>query len=397
VGGPSGEWRDANAWRNTRTNTTGDAPAILLSSNGSPGMNNIDPAATAARNIVIGGGSRVEYYWPAGNGDFRLGQGSSLTVKDGATWIQETDATYTENGWTRFDPSNLILDGGTFARTGQSAGGDGGGILMMSSFADDSNAARLGAPRINVEIKNGGRLENNGQVWFGADEANSPDTRVTWTINDGTVDLTGGTIPLNNEVLVIDADLAFIYDYSQTLNRPKNEEYTINFTGPGSITVDTAGINVYRQDELGNWTGGDPVSYQDLWDQGILKANGLSGQTGDVPNGGGGVTARTPANFSDFFTVSGTPGGNNYTLNSLLPGDSLGGDFNNDGMVDGTDFLVWQQGVGGVHNGSTLATWRTNYGSTSSVAAVGAIPEPGTACLACLALGSLTMLRRRGG
>ena len=69
----------------------------------------------------------------------------------------------------------------------------------------------------------------------------------------------------------------------------------------------------------------------------------------------------------------------------------LAGDFNNDGTVDGEDFLEWQrdQSVG------SLAAWEANYGiaatlSTSSAA----VPEP-TTCVLALAALCLAMRRHR--
>jgi hypothetical protein len=56
------------------------------------------------------------------------------------------------------------------------------------------------------------------------------------------------------------------------------------------------------------------------------------------------------------------------------------GDFDVDGDVDGNDFLVWQRGVGGVHNAATLATWKANYGATAT-GAVRGVPEPAGAVL----------------
>ena len=316
VGAASGQWTDANAWKNVTTNTTGNAATILGQGNGSDGMNTTSLATTRARNITIGNGNVVNYH---GNmiGDLRIRQGSSLTIKDGAVWQQVTDNTFTENAWTQMDASNLILDGGTFRRSGVSPGGDGGGLIMFGSYRDDEAFEETGGPaKINVEIKNGGKLENNGQVWFGADDEHSPDTRVNFTINNGTMDLTGGTIPLNNSTLDVSADLAFFYDYSESLMRPKNEEWEINFTGPGSITVDSAGIWVYRQDEDSIWNIGTagPLSYQDLWDEGILKANGLSGKMGITlgDNMDNPITLQ-PADFNTFFTVTGMPGMDNYT------------------------------------------------------------------------------------
>jgi hypothetical protein len=57
-------------------------------------------------------------------------------------------------------------------------------------------------------------------------------------------------------------------------------------------------------------------------------------------------------------------------------GLSSPGDFDNDGDVDGRDFLVWQRG-GSPTPGSAadLAVWKTNYG-TGGFAAVNGVPEP---------------------
>lgn len=72
---------------------------------------------------------------------------------------------------------------------------------------------------------------------------------------------------------------------------------------------------------------------------------------------------------------------------SILAGDVGGGgdpgDFNNDGSVDGEDFLRWQSdpSVG------DLSDWQTNYGSPPATA-VRAIPEPSSAGLALLAAGA---------
>lgn len=78
-------------------------------------------------------------------------------------------------------------------------------------------------------------------------------------------------------------------------------------------------------------------------------------------------------------------------------GLGLPGDFDADGDVDGTDFLVWQRG--GSPNplsAGDLETWQTNYGGGDipEVAAV-AVPEPTTlaATLLAVALGSMTHRR----
>jgi len=66
------------------------------------------------------------------------------------------------------------------------------------------------------------------------------------------------------------------------------------------------------------------------------------------------------------------------------------GDFNNDGIVDGEDFLLWQldPSVG------SLADWENNYGTVYFLSATTAVPEPTTCTLALAAL-CLAMGRRR--
>src|SRR5882757_1786951 len=48
VGAASGQWNDANAWKNTTTNVTANSSnaAIFEQGNGSDGMNTVDPATT---------------------------------------------------------------------------------------------------------------------------------------------------------------------------------------------------------------------------------------------------------------------------------------------------------------------------------------------------------------
>jgi hypothetical protein len=80
-------------------------------------------------------------------------------------------------------------------------------------------------------------------------------------------------------------------------------------------------------------------------------------------------------------------------------------DFDNDGDVDGQDFLVWQRGLGLAGSNATgdadgdldvdandLAIWKTEFGTPQ----VGAVPEPASAGLAaCGLFAASAILRRR--
>ncbi len=73
------------------------------------------------------------------------------------------------------------------------------------------------------------------------------------------------------------------------------------------------------------------------------------------------------------------------------------GDFNNDGEVDGEDFLLWQLGVSpGPLSPSTLADWRGNFGNSASLTSpISAVPEPSTGLLGILAISWPRRLARR--
>ena len=200
--------------------------------------------------------------------------------------------------WTQFDGDLLNLDNGTLRRT-QSGSSNSGGALMFGSWRSYENQV------INVNVVNGSTIDNHGSLWFGAWGDNAPGLTVNMTINDGTLDLKGGfEAALGPDGA--DADLVFVNGYDEDAGAPKNEKYSINFTGPGSISVTDAGILNPIRDAEGSYndTDFDIVSYQNLWDRGILKAHGYSGAMG--------------AKFGGFFSVDGDLGAESYVLNSKV-------------------------------------------------------------------------------
>lgn len=78
----------------------------------------------------------------------------------------------------------------------------------------------------------------------------------------------------------------------------------------------------------------------------------------------------------------------------MLIGETLPGDFDGNGSVDGADFLVWQRDLG---TAPELATWEQNYGvgGLSAPSALSAVPEPGTCLSAMMAMAGYALHRRR--
>lgn len=379
--GGDGNWDDAE-WDTTGGASNQNSQAAFGRQNGSEGGHNI---------VISGAGIDVTYNRDS---DFRLQNNngfSSMTVKNGASLTLDT-LLAADGTWTRW-VEDLTVDGGTFRRTKTGAGVLNGGAFILGGFAGEPGQ------EINIKIVNGGKIENDGQLWVGsAGNDNDYGLENMITINNGTMDLTGGDSGFDQGIDLLEGaipaapDMLFWYGRDGE-GTPLGEKHTINFTGSGSITVDHSGIWIATLEADSSITA-THASYQNLWDLGILQANGKSGLTGDT--------------FGTYFSVSGvfdadgagpgTLGGDNYKLTSLLS-TGTAGDFDNDGDVDGADFLVWQRGGSpSPLSPADLATWKANFGASATVnvgAAVGAVPEPTALVSAMVALCGLGLWRSR--
>jgi len=329
------------------------------------------------QDVHINGG--LVSYDPNENGDFRFRAGGTLNLDGGSLNINT--ASDVDGKWSEFDGDAINISNGTLSRT-QSDPSISGGAFILGSWRSYEDH------QIEVNLTEGGRIENHGQLWFGAWGDNAAGLEVTVTINDGAIDLTGG----NSYALIGDgaeeggpgnADLVFINGFEN--DAPKGEKYVINFEGPGSITVDSAGIinpTATTNDQEDPASYGDSfaelLSYEDLWETGILQAFGSSGTDG--------------ADFAEWFTVSGSPGEDDYMLSFLgevsmcVPGSM--GDIDGSGAVEFADFLILSSNFGQAVTSHTdgdidcdgtvafadFLILSENFGQTVGRAA--AVPEP---------------------
>lgn len=101
--------------------------------------------------------------------------------------------------------------------------------------------------------------------------------------------------------------------------------------------------------------------------------------------------------FPDEAAMEATPNPNTKPV-------GIAGDLNFDEQVNGTDFLVWQRGLGLLYNATHLNNIKANFGAGGSaesalnasvLAYVGAAPEPASGVLALSGVFFLARLRRR--
>ena len=93
-------------------------------------------------------------------------------------------------------------------------------------------------------------------------------------------------------------------------------------------------------------------------------------------------------------TTTLTWNGTTYSFSSATAAAGIAGDYNNDGIVDMRDYVVWRNGDSPNPNSTAdYNTWRANFGSHagagSSLGGSAAVPEPG--CLALVMVGLLAV------
>lgn len=283
-------------------------------------------------------------------------------------------------GITR-DPS-IVFDS-TGAKFGSLWGGDNGRNYIRTNDTDYATGSFVA--EISVTYGDGGALATNQQAFFGM----------------GTGDIALWGVP----------DWSTLF--ASTFVQPEN-----------------SGLATFRtQNDANEWAGNPGAAY----DAGTHRLQMTFDATAktityamDIDYAGGAFVAdstTTPVDLNhidcpvgcgfptmpisaDFFAEDGWPteassiyfGGDDSVIFkdfSVVVSDEPGldGDFNEDGNVDGRDFLVWQRGGSPSSlSSSDLALWRDNYG-VGGLAAIASVPEPGS--LVLLLLGVLGGAYRR--
>lgn len=224
---------------------------------------------------------------------------------------------------------------------------------------------KLDAQFVNID---GGVLTGEGEVFVGTGPIHSPVRNISGRIEPGD--------PIGQ--LTIDGDL------SQQ--------------DAGTLAIDLGGtvaITEYDRLEVDRFAFLDGTLEVSLVDAGSGVFMPSVGNTFTILTAAEGVQGT----FDDLqlpagFTWNVMYGANSVTLS--VTGLGLAGDFNGDGAVDTSDYIVWRRSGG---NLPEYNDWRTNFGRTSAgagsaVVAAVAVPEPGGIVLSMSGLLAVTALRQ---
>jgi hypothetical protein len=205
----------------------------------------------------------------------------------------------------------------------------------------------------------------------------------------------------------------------------------VRFSGLSRATLNDAGQIAFRGDltgsasnNLGIWATDQDGALQLIVRKGsqievspgVFRTINDLGFVTDSGNSDGRASA-----FNDLgqlvFWAKFTNGSQGVFVSSLVADLTLPGDYNEDGVVNAADFVVWRNYLGqestlpgenpdaltpGIVDEEDYDFWRANYGATTAggtvlggSASARAVPEPNSVLLASLGLGVLILWRRR--
>jgi autotransporter-associated beta strand protein len=324
--------------------------------------------------------------------------------------------------------STIQADGTPNQPLGLPAYSGDGNLTLTSTVYTNPVGGNTGPKVIDMGVSNGftgdlnliGAVDNDGvdpvnttdtlAVRMNGSNSSIPNSKVTLTQGASLRDRATGVATIALGALEGDATTS-LYGY-QGGSGARQHTWQI-----GALNTNTTFAGVVR-DSSGSSSSTAPTNIVKVG-TGTLEFSGLNTYTGNTTVEGGTLSITNPflADVADVFIRTGSVLNLNFTetdtIDSLYLGNvpqnpgtygsltssatfksafftglgilnvtTLGtpivtpGDFNNDGIVDGRDLLVWQRGGSPAPLSATdLATWQANYGN-GALAAATSVPEP---------------------
>jgi hypothetical protein len=264
-------------------------------------------------------------------------------------------------------------------------------VHRESDHAPGTNAA------VGFSAFSGLRMNSEGRVAFSANLSGisgAGESGIT-TLNDTGIWSEGisGALQLvareDDHAPGTEGDTLFSLFAEPALNAAGQTAFTAELRGPTITTANNLGL--WAQDSSGELQlivrRGDPLDVDPSpeVDERIVQNIAF------WSDGGGEDGRRTGLNRHGqiAFAASFTDGSSGIFVSDMVA-NAMAGDFDNDGDVDGRDFLAWQRNP----SVGNLSDWQNNYGFGSLTVAATAVPEPATIGLLLVA-GIASACRRR--
>ena len=181
---------------------------------------------------------------------------------------------------------------------------------------------------------------------------------------------------------------------ASTVGLAVGDEYTFYFDGLELNYIGDYAAVFVNEDASGNLTpikvSALTADYSETFPgSGVFEPSSNYGEQGDFQYA---ASSELDMPGVGSFLTSFADGGD-AKFKAVFDTDGIPGDFDNDGDVDGADFLQWQREDG---SAESFALWQSNYGSPAqSLTAASAVPEPSSLlCAGVLGMG-IFLLRRR--
>ncbi|MCA9235172.1 MAG: matrixin family metalloprotease [Planctomycetales bacterium] len=192
-------------------------------------------------------------------------------------------------------------------------------------------------------------------------------------------------------------------DFISIANLNDEDYFAVTVDGPGllGVTLTPTGANYFERPGFGTETRTQASRISNL----SVELYGPGGESPQLLATADSAPLGQPESLADVaLSAAGTyyvriVGDSNgvqlYHLALSLTATAMPGDFDDDGAVDGADFLAWQRGFGPQYDASDLGAWGQHFGMGSAAAVATAVAEPSPLALAALAVGACVLARMR--
>jgi hypothetical protein len=283
--------------------------------------------------------------------------------------------------------------------------GGGAGTLNLRSdgkisqnFASLAKAAGVGGADAPFVITNGtvnhlgGIVDTDGILQFGKDATAASSYLIS-----------GSTGSLNVRALDIGdkGTLGFTFDASGVMKMVI--EGDTNTAGDTAKGITFGAVSALNLSSLNLYASNSPVTLIESLDPTVVPAGAFATYAQ------GQAVGTNSLGTTFYINYTGGVDSNDVVLQTTPLTGGANADFDQDGDVDGADFLAWQIGQGiavgatraqgdsnndAAVNGDDLAVWKSQFGSHAATASAAAVPEPASSAAMAMAVATLFYRKR---